>query len=242
MTEDHSADTITAMDTSTSNKLSLLTLPREIRDLIYDALLPEGDCVSINGPTRGRQAHIFLRNGHAEENIGANLLQCCSQLHDEFLERIYSCVFLIKLYDNPAHSSFDLDRELPRGPIRSRILHLGLAIQIGQAPVPSLFASVPKLTPLKDMSSLLALGFSVRMCDKSIQTQQALNISPQVLSESATLNGLIAHIVGFIPASVQTLAFRTMPSYILGNWGCVGVDFAVLDSLFEKYAELDRKV
>lgn len=92
------------------------------------------------------------------------------------------------------------------------------------------------------MSSLLALEFGVRMCEMPIRTQQALDVPPQVFFESATLNGLIAYIVGFIPASVQTLAFRTMPSYAFGNWGYVGVDFAVLDSLFEKYAELDRKV
>jgi hypothetical protein len=76
------------LDNGTNGEITLLTLPREIRDRIY-AHLPRRDPICIEW-ARGTIIAPFVQILVPEPPINANLMLTCTRLHDEYRDFVFN--------------------------------------------------------------------------------------------------------------------------------------------------------
>lgn len=220
------------LDTFVS-EVTFMTLPREIRDHIYDFLIPAFGPIKTS--SCGRRSALLFRHGRLVPGVaGLDLLRVSSSVNTEFSERIYACVFHLPLHLEGANV-FDLDRMLPPKPARSHIRFLLVEISVfGRQ---ALIMKRPKLEALSVMTGLRGLELAVNMFDDQAPVATPAHLTNSDLEDNMILNGITTQVIRSAPTTVRIGYNERNPSTLPSKRWC-SVPNVVLDNIHQSQVSM----
>lgn len=207
-----------------------MTLPRELRDRIYNLLISGSNPIDI--PPYGRRKSLVLGDGKLSPGLAdLSMLRTSSTINAEFQDCIYDCVFCILIEVSDA-DAYDLDCDLPPKTAQRRIRFLFMELII--SPDQSSFLRLPKLHKLNDMINLQFLSMGMNM---SISASQSVQGQPSIenFEQSIIVNGVMVQWIGSLPSRPITIRYRARPQIQMPSDLWCAVPHKVLAALHRKY-------